>query len=117
MVEAGLHADAETLLRDVLAIREQKIPNTWQAANAKALVGIALAGQKRDAEAEPLLTAGYDGLKAHRKDIPPQGAENLPRAGRALALLYERTGRAEKAATIRAELPPQQRPQSGVRKP
>ena len=39
--------------------------------NTKSLLGGALLGQKKFAEAEPLLLAGYEGLKLREKTIPP----------------------------------------------
>jgi hypothetical protein len=50
-------------------------------------------------------------MKVRRKDIPPQGANNLPRAGWQLVRLYNLTGRPEKAAVVRAELPREVAPQ------
>jgi tetratricopeptide (TPR) repeat protein len=95
---------AERLARESLAIREQKLPGGWQTFNSKSLLGSALLRQGRYAEAEPLLAAGYEGLKARRDTIPPLGWWNRPRAGWWLALLYERTGRPERGAAVRAEL-------------
>jgi serine/threonine protein kinase len=105
-----LYDVAERVLRESVAIREAKLPDSWRVFNSKALLGAALLGQKRYAEAEPLLVAGYEGLKARRKNIPQDGADSLPRARQQLVLLYQRTGRPEKADALRAERPAEQAP-------
>ena len=51
------------MLREVLAIREKVRPDAWTTFNTKSMLGEALLGQKRYAEAEPLLLAGYRGMK------------------------------------------------------
>ncbi|HKB01634.1 MAG TPA: protein kinase [Gemmataceae bacterium] len=109
-IDIRLFEDAERVLRESLAIRVAMAPDDYRRFNSAALLGAALLGQEKYAEAEPLLVTGYDGLKARQKDIPPEGQEYIPRAGRALARLYERTGRQEKAEAIRAELPPEELP-------
>ena len=54
-------------------------PDAWTTFNAKSLLGEALAGQTKYADAEPLLLAGYEGLKAKEKDHAAGGKEE--RAG------------------------------------
>jgi len=44
------------------------------------MLGGSLLGQKKHAEAEPLLLKGYEGLKQREKTIPPAGAIRLPEA-------------------------------------
>lgn len=51
--------EAELLLREALAIQEAKRPNDWRTFVTKSLLGGALLGQKKFAESEPLLLAGY----------------------------------------------------------
>ena len=68
------------MLREALAIREAKMPNDWLTPNAKWLLGGALLGQKKYAEAEPLLLKGYEGMKQREKTIPPQGSIRIPEA-------------------------------------
>jgi eukaryotic-like serine/threonine-protein kinase len=86
------------MLRDCLAIREKKLPGQWPTATAKSLLGDALLGQKKYAEAEPLLLAGYEGLKANAQHIPPQGKNNLPDAVARLVKLYDAWGKPDEAA-------------------
>jgi hypothetical protein len=107
LTDIGLLADAERVLRDGLTIRERQAPSELVLiTEAKVRLGLAVLGQKRDAEAEPLLAAGYETLAAHRAKLNSGFEELRVKAGGNLAQLYERTGRPEKAAAIRAQLPP-----------
>ena len=95
------------MLRECLAIREKKEPDAWTTFNAKSLLGAALAGQKKYADAEPLLLAGYEGMKAEEKDHPAGGEDqHLPDAIRRLIDLYTAWSKPDKAAEWRAKLPP-----------
>jgi hypothetical protein len=82
LVLLQLHAwsDAEPLLRECLAIREKQQPDAWTTFNTQSMLGAALFGQKKLAEAEPLLLQGYEGMKQREKTIPPQGATRIPEA-------------------------------------
>jgi hypothetical protein len=70
-------ADAEPVLRDCLALREKQIPDSWFTFNLQSQLGGALVGQKKYAEAEPLLLKGYEGMKAREQTIPKQGGGEL----------------------------------------
>ena len=72
--------------------------------NTESLLGGSLLGQKKYAEAEPLLLSGYAGLKEREKTIPPPGKVRLPEAAERLAQLYEATGKKDEAAKWRKEL-------------
>ena len=63
-------------------IREKFQPDVWTTFNTKSLLGGAQLGQKKYADAEPLLLAGYDGMKQREKTIPPQGKHPPPRSPR-----------------------------------
>ena len=58
---AGDPTAAEALLREALAIREAEKPQHWQTAEVRSLLGGALLGQKKAAEAAPLLRSGLRG--------------------------------------------------------
>jgi hypothetical protein len=100
--------DAETVLREGLALSESKQPDGWTTFNTQSLLGDALLGQKKYAGAEPLLLAGYEGMKqrADRRDqpggSPPQ--VRLTEALERLVRLYEATGKKDEAARWRKEL-------------
>ena len=72
-LEAKRFTQAETLLRECLTLREETLPGHWALFETQVLLGAALLGQQKHAEAEPLLTAGYAGLHQEDADIPPVG--------------------------------------------
>ncbi len=92
------------MLREGLAVREKTQPDAWQTFNTKSLLGGALLGQKKYADAEPLLLAGYEGMKQREKTIPEQGKVRIPEAIERLVQLYEATGKKDDAAKWRKEL-------------
>src|SRR5262249_25438709 len=57
-------SEAEPLLRECLAIHARAIPDDWRRFSTMSLLGGAVLGQGRYAEAEPLVVAGYEGMKA-----------------------------------------------------
>src|SRR5262249_11878259 len=59
------HGEAEQALRDALATAAKTQPDAWTTGRTQSLLGGALLGQQKYAEAEPLLRQGYQGLKAH----------------------------------------------------
>ncbi len=63
-------ADAESVLRERNALHALTDPDEWTAFNAKAMLGIALLGLGKGAEALPLLEARFVGMKARAVDIP-----------------------------------------------
>ena len=63
-------AEAEAILRECLAIREKAQPDDWTTFNTRSQLGGSLMGQKKFAEAEPLILAGYEGMKAREAKIP-----------------------------------------------
>jgi tetratricopeptide (TPR) repeat protein len=100
------HAEADPLLRESLAIREQKQPNDDKMFNTKALLGDSLLSQKKYVEAESLLLAGYEEVRQREGTIPsPNGKFRLTEAIERLVLLYEARGKLERAAEWRARLP------------
>jgi tetratricopeptide (TPR) repeat protein len=94
---------AEEMLRECLAIRQKKEPNAWTTFNAKSMLGGALLGQKRYSNAEPLLLAGYEGMKERQRTIPPQGAARIPEALDRLIELYAETGKPDEMQRWQAE--------------
>ena len=67
------------------------------------MLGEALLGQKRYADAEPLLLGGYRGMKEREATIDPGGRVRITQALDRLVRLYEATGDASAAATWRRE--------------
>ena len=101
LLEAGKATEAEPILRECLAIREQTHPDHWMTFHAKSLLGGALACQQKYAEAEPLLLAGYEGIEGRARTLPPRGQSRLTEARERLVRLYDAWGRKEQAAVWR----------------
>ena len=100
----GKFAEAEPLARECLAIREKQIPDDWLTFNARSLLGGSLLGQKKYAEAEPLLLAGYEGMKQREDRIPAVGKPRLKETLQRLVQLYDATGRPDQAAEWKQKL-------------
>ncbi|MGA2748959.1 MAG: serine/threonine-protein kinase, partial [Verrucomicrobiota bacterium] len=66
----GKYAEAESLARECLAVREIVIPDDWRTFNARSLLGGSLLEQRKYQAAEPLLLSGYEGLKQREDEIP-----------------------------------------------
>ncbi|MBX9582312.1 MAG: hypothetical protein K2X87_18570, partial [Gemmataceae bacterium] len=103
LLDGGAAAAAEPLLRECLELREKLAPGAWTTANAKSLLGGSLLLQGKAVEAEPLLAAGYAGLKADAANIPPVGADNLPDAADRLVELYVALNKPDEVKRWRAE--------------
>ncbi|MBC7820910.1 MAG: hypothetical protein IAG10_28840, partial [Planctomycetaceae bacterium] len=67
--------------------------------------GGCLLGQKKFTDAEPLLLAGYEGMKEHEADIPAQAKIRLTEAIQRLVDLFDATEQKDKAAEWRDKLP------------
>ena len=104
LLAEGKFAEAEPLARECLTLREKEIPDDWRTFNARSLLGGSLLGQKKYAEAEPLLISGYEGLKQREDKIPPTGEMRPQQAIERLVQLYEETGRSDQAAKWKKRL-------------
>jgi tetratricopeptide (TPR) repeat protein len=104
LLQLKAYAEAEPILRECLAIREKTQPDLWNTFTAKSMLGGALLGQKKYADAEPLLIAGYEGMKQREATIPPQARDRLTEALERLVQLYEATHKPDAAVRWRAEL-------------
>src|SRR5207244_4122323 len=78
LLQSKAFAEAEPLLRESLAIREKSQLDDWSTFSTQSMLGESLLGQKKYADAEPLLVKGYEGMKAREKTIPPQGLIRIP---------------------------------------
>jgi hypothetical protein len=96
--------EAESPLTEALAIREKKVPDAWTTFNTKSMLGGALVGQKKYADAEPLLLAGYEGMKKREDKIPAYGKIRLTEAVERLVQHYDATDKKDEAAKWRKEL-------------
>jgi hypothetical protein len=68
------------------------------------MLGEVMLGQKRYAEAEPLIVAGYEGMKARESEIPPPSRPLLPEAAARVIRFYEAWGKPEQAAEWKIKL-------------
>jgi serine/threonine protein kinase/Tfp pilus assembly protein PilF len=102
--------DAESILRECLTIRQKKEPDDWRTFNTQSLLGGALLGQQKYAEAEPLLVQSYRGLrKKTAKNLvhQPQGSparQRIEEALQRLVQLYDGWNKSEEATQWRKEL-------------
>jgi non-specific serine/threonine protein kinase/serine/threonine-protein kinase len=101
ILEQGRAAEAEPLLRESLRIREAKQSDSWLRFWTQSLLGACLAGQKQYAEAEPLLLAGYEGVRKRARTMPADARKDLTVAKERIVGLYTAWGRPEQAARWR----------------
>ena len=104
LLQAKAFVEAESLLQECLAIRERTQPDEWTTFNTKSMLGGALLGQKKYAEAEPLLLAGYEGMKQREAKIPPLSKFRLTEALERLVQLDDALEKKDEAAKWRKEL-------------
>ena len=97
-------AEAELKLRECLRIRRKIQPDDWTTAATESDLGEALLQQRKFAEAEPLLLAGYEEMLRHQDAIPPQDRPRLSRALERVVKLYEAWGKDDKAMRWRKDL-------------
>jgi tetratricopeptide (TPR) repeat protein len=111
-------SEAEPAARRALAIRMVCGPDHWTRFDALSLLGGALAGQKRYAEAEPLLIQGYEGLKAREARTPfLWRKKRQAQAGERIVALYKTWGKKDKADEWRTKLAlPQELPADPFRR-
>jgi tetratricopeptide (TPR) repeat protein len=98
MLCEGKSAEAGSLAQECLGIQEKQMPDNWRTFAARGLLGAALFGQRRYAQAEPLLLSGYEGLSQRAKWIPPDQKRTqlaLPLAE--LVHLYTALGQTDRA--------------------
>ncbi len=104
LLAQGKFAEADPAARECLAIREKLIPDHWLTFNTRSLLGGSLLGQKKYADAEPLLRSAYQGMRQREATIPAAGKVRLKQALERLVQLYEATGRLEQAVEWKKKL-------------
>src|SRR5207237_2499228 len=87
-----------------LAIREKAMSDDWARYDAMSLLGGALLGQGRHAEAEPLIVPGYEGMRAREARIAVPAKGSLREAAERLVRLYEDWSRPDQASRWKAKL-------------
>src|SRR5262249_43306759 len=96
------YGDAEHVLRQAIGLNQIEKPRHYYWVSA---LGAVLLGQKRYAEAEPLLLQGYEGMKSGEASLRA-GRRRLNEAGERVVRFYEVTGQPEKARAWREKLQP-----------
>ena len=84
---------------------------------ALCLIGAALLGQQKYAEAEPMLLRGYEGMKKREATIPANRKFYVAEAANRLVQLYDAWDRPEDAARWRQELAARKAPPKDEKKP
>jgi len=95
------YADAERVLRESLARREKAMPQSWHRFDVQSMLGGALAGQRRFAEAEPLIVGGYEHMHEQISSIPAYNRDSLTEAGQRVVDLYAAWNKPTQAAEWR----------------
>jgi hypothetical protein len=91
-LRASAFTDAEPLLRKLLDASQEQDPDIWATFQIQSLLGVALLGQKKYADAEPFLVAGYEGMWQRATKIPAKERDSiLQQAIAPLAELFEAT--------------------------
>lgn len=93
---------SESVLQRCLDIRQRLQPEHWTVHNTEAMLGAALLGQQRYAEAEPLLLAGYEGMVRHQSELPSTADIGLTEALDRLIELYTAMGQSERQQFYRS---------------
>ena len=97
-VSQGKFAEADPVASEALELEKKVRPDDWQRYRAASLLGESLAGEKKYAEAEPLLLEGYQGMMARKDRIDAPDLSHLERAHQWLVQLYQADGKPDKAA-------------------
>ena len=103
LLETKGWAEAERVLRESLRIREAKQPEGWMTPDVRSMLGAALFGQGKAAEAEPLLQVGYEGMVKRADKIPANNKVRLAESLDRLIAFGEATGKAEEVKAWKAE--------------
>ncbi|HUA58659.1 MAG TPA: serine/threonine-protein kinase [Verrucomicrobiae bacterium] len=89
----GKFAESEPLAREAFETDRRKRPDDWQRFLAESLLGASLAGQKKYADAEPLLLEGYQGMIARKARMEVPDWRYLDRARESIAELDRALGK------------------------
>jgi tetratricopeptide (TPR) repeat protein/tRNA A-37 threonylcarbamoyl transferase component Bud32 len=104
LIQQRKWVEAETILRECLAISQKAQPDDWSTFHTRSQLGGSLLGQGRYGEAEPLVVPGYEGMKAREARIPAAGKSRLAKAAQRVVRLYEGWGQPGQAAAWKQKL-------------
>jgi tetratricopeptide (TPR) repeat protein len=97
----GRFTESEPLAREALQFNRREQPNEWERFRVESVLGASLAGQKRHAEAEPLLLEGYRGMAERKDRVGAPYSYYLDRAGEWVVQLYQSWGKPDQASEWR----------------
>jgi tetratricopeptide (TPR) repeat protein len=97
-LEQAEYSEAETLLRSLLSLYEKIGSNSWLRFHTQSQLGASLTAQRKFAQAEPFLLAGYNGMLERQASIPAANRPDQEASGARLIQLYQLWGQPEKAA-------------------
>src|SRR5262249_23631071 len=97
-------SEAEPLLREASAIREKAMADNWLRFDTMSVLGAAMLGQRRYADAEPLIVGGYEGLKARATRVSASSRPRIADAAERVVRRYQAWGNLEKAKSWAARL-------------
>jgi tetratricopeptide (TPR) repeat protein len=100
----GKYVESEAIVREALTIHENKQPDSWRRFHLMSVLGGALLGQQKYAEAEPLLLQGYEGLKQREWIFQSGWKYRITEAGERIVHFYEVTHQPETARAWREQL-------------
>ncbi len=95
-VAEGKFTQSDPLAREAEAFQQSKQPDNWQFFWAESLVGASLAGEKRYADAEPLLVAGYRGMVGRKDWMPVPKLRDIDSAQGWIVQMYVEWGKPDK---------------------
>ena len=104
LLRQGSYTNAEAFARECLELRQKVTPTNWMTFAVQTTLGVALLGQKKNADAEPLLVKGYGGLRERARAIPAGSRRQLREAVQGLVRLYGAWGKPSDAARWKREL-------------
>src|SRR5262249_16777357 len=92
---------AEPLVREAVALFEKEHPDDQRRFYWVSLLGAVLFGQKKYAEAEPLLLQGYEGMKQREATLVDVEKRRIAETAERVVGFYESTNQPEKARAWR----------------
>ncbi|MCX6632563.1 MAG: serine/threonine-protein kinase, partial [Candidatus Solibacter sp.] len=100
----GNYGEAESMLRECVRLREKVTPDSWERYHVAGNLGNVFLLQARFAEAERYLVDGYLGMMERYSQVSANNRATVALAGKRVVELYEKWGRAEKAAEWRLRI-------------
>jgi serine/threonine protein kinase/predicted Zn-dependent protease len=110
LIKLKKYTEAETLLRECLALRLKKDPENWGVALTKMQLGQSLMKLNRFVDAEPLLSEAYLGMVERKGQIPANPDYYVRRAVQLNVDLYDAWGKTAQASEWRQKLGPPDKP-------